>query len=405
MNIASIRPYDKNAKKHPKKQVEQVAASIKEFGFNQPIVVDKKGVIIVGHGRFEAAKLLGMTDVPVLEVDLTEEQAKAYRLADNKLNESEWDMKLAVEELKELSEEMARITGFDLDLLIEPDEKDDIIPENPPAIAKRGEAWMLGNHRLVCGDSTDRQDVSKLMGEVRADMVFTDPPYNINYKGQGKNTSNTILADNAPEDEFDKFLGKVFQNYSEYAKGGAGVYVFHASRTQHQFSKAMEDNGYEIKNQLIWNKPMSALGWGDYRWKHEPFFYAGKKGNSIQFYGDRSHSTVWDFQKSDQQLLNWAKRQKKAESEGKTTIWSMKRDNVHEYVHPTQKPVELISYAISNSTKEGDIIMDLFGGSGSTLIACEKMKRTAYIMELDERYCDTIIKRWEDYTGQKATKI
>lgn len=167
----------------------------------------------------------------------------------------------------------------------------------------------------------------------------------------------------------------------------------------------MDKNGYEIKNQLIWNKPMSALGWGDYRWKHEPFFYAGQKGQSIQFYGDRTHSTVWDFQKTDQQLLNWAKAQKKAESDGKTTIWSMKRDNVHEYVHPTQKPVELITYAIVNSTKSGDVVMDLFGGSGSTLIAAEKTNRSAYLMELDERYCDIIIKRWEDYAGGTAQRL
>jgi DNA modification methylase len=150
---------------------------------------------------------------------------------------------------------------------------------------------------------------------------------------------------------------------------------------------------------------MSALGWGDYQWKHEPFFYCGQKGNSIQFYGDRTHSTVWDFQKTDQQLLNWAKKQKIAEQNGKTTIWSMKRDNVNEYVHPTQKPVELISYAITNSTKAEDIVLDLFGGSGSTLIACEKMGRIAYIQELDEKYCDVIIKRFEDYTGLKAEKL
>ena len=163
----------------------------------------------------------------------------------------------------------------------------------------------------------------------------------------------------------------------------------------------MHKNGYEIKNQLIWNKPMSALGWGDYQWKHEPFFYAGKHGQSIQFYGDRTHSTVWDFQKTEQQLLNWARKQKQAEQNGKTTIWSMKRDNVHEYVHPTQKPVELISYAIKNSTKTEDIVMDLFGGSGSTLIAGDKMNRNAYLMELDPKYIDVIVQRYVDYTGNE----
>jgi len=402
-----IRPYDKNAKKHPDKQLKQIANSLKEFGWQQPIVVDKNGVIIVGHGRWEAYKKYpeGIKEPKIEVADLTEEQAKAYRLADNKLNESEWDMKLAVDELKELSEEMQELTGFDLDLLIEPDEKDDEIPEDAPPVAKLGDLWALGRHRLLCGDATKIEDVERLMDGKKADMVFTDPPYNINYKGQGKNTSNVIMADNVTDDAFDIFLEKVFANFREHTKAGGGNYVFHASRTQIAFETALAKNNYEIKNQLIWNKPMSALGWGDYRWKHEPFFYCGQKGNSIQFYGDRTHSTVWDFQKTDQQLLNWAKKQKIAEQNGKTTIWSMKRDNVNEYVHPTQKPVELISYAITNSTKAEDIVLDLFGGSGSTLIACEKMGRIAYIQELDEKYCDVIIKRFEDYTGLKAEKL
>jgi DNA modification methylase len=257
------------------------------------------------------------------------------------------------------------------------------------------------SHRVLCGDSTKIEDVERLMDGKKADMVFTDPPYNINYKGQGKNTSNTIIADNVLEDEFDKFLDRVFENYSKNAKDGAGVYVFHASRTQSQFEKALNKNGYEIKNQLIWNKPMSALGWGNYRWKHEPFFYAGKKDKQIVFYGDRTHSTVWDFQKTEQQLLNWARKQKKAEAEGKTTVWSMKRDNVQEYVHPTQKPVELISYAFFNSTKGEDIVMDLFLGSGSTLIASEKTGRICYGMELDPKYIDVIVERYCEYTGNR----
>lgn len=410
MNINQITPYPRNAKIHDKKQIQLVANSIKEFGFNQPIVVDKKGVIIVGHGRFEAAKLLGLEEVPTIEVNLTEEQANAYRLTDNKSNESDWDMKLAVEELKGLSQEMFDLTGFDKDLLIEDDENDDNVPALPETPkSKRGDIYILGEkHRVMCGDSTSEDDVKTLMGGVQADMVFTDPPYNINYKGQGKNTSNTILADNVLADDFDIFLDKVFKNYSDNAKAGAGVYVFHASRTASQFEKAMNKNGYEIKNQLIWNKPMSALGWGDYRWKHEPFFYAGKSGQSIQFYGDRTHSTVWDFQKSEEDLVRWAKKQKKAESEGKSTVWSMKRDKVNEYVHPTQKPVELITYAIKNSTKAGDVIMDLFLGSGSTMIAADKTGRVSYGMELDEKYVDAAVQRWcqfnDNYTIIKNGK-
>jgi len=405
-NINDIKPYPKNAKKHPKKQIEQIANSIKEFGFNQPIVIDEENVVVVGHGRLEAAKKLGMERVPILQINLTEEQAKAYRLADNKLNESDWDMELVIEELKGLDTDMIDLTGFSQDLVIEDDEKDDEVPDVPDEpVSKLGDLYQLGEHRLLCGDATKIEDVERLMDGQKADMVFTDPPYNINYKGQGKNTSNTIMSDNVEEKDFDKFLNEVFTRYSKHVKSGAGIYVFHASRTQSQFEIALHKNGYEIKNQLIWNKPMSALGWGDYRWKHEPFFYAGKKDSKIEFYGDRTHSTVWDFQKTEKQLLNWVKKQKKAEQEGKTTIWSMKRDKVNEYVHPTQKPVELITYAITNSSKQDDIVMDLFGGSGSTMIACEKTYRRAFLMELDPRYIDVIIKRWEDYTGEKAKKL
>lgn len=186
MGIENIHPYEKNAKKHSKKQVEQVAASIKEFGFNQPIVVDKNGVIIVGHGRFEAAKLLGLAEVPTITVDLTDEQAKAYRLADNKLNESDWDMELAVNELKELSDDMQKLTGFELDLLIEPDEKDDVVHETPEEPkSKLGDLYELGEHRVLCGDSTKIEDVEKLMDGKKADMVFTDPPYELDTKGGG----------------------------------------------------------------------------------------------------------------------------------------------------------------------------------------------------------------------------
>lgn len=404
MKIELIKPYQKNAKKHPKKQVQQIANSIKEFGFNQPIVIDGKNEIIVGHGRYEAAKILGLQDVPVIQVNLTEEQAKAYRLADNKLNESDWDMNLVIEELKGLSEPMLELTGFDKDLIIEPDEKDDVVPENVPPQSKIGDLYELGSHRILCGDSTKKEDVQRLMDGKKADMVFTDPPYNISYKGQGKNTSNEIIGDDVLSSDFDVFLAKVFENFKENTKSGAGNYVFHASRTQTQFEKSLHLNNYEIKNQLIWNKPMSALGWGNYMWKHEPFFYAGQKGETIQFYGDRTHSTVWDFQKSDQDLLKWAKQQKKLEKEGKTTIWSMKRDNVQEYVHPTQKPVELVSYAIFNSTKSEDIVLDLFLGSGSTLIAAEKTGRICYGMELDPKYCDVIVERYCQYTGNRNIK-
>ena len=402
ISIDAIKPYSRNAKKHDKKQIDAVAKSIERFGWASPVVIDKNNELIIGHCRVLAAKKLQIKEIPALRMEnLSDDEVKALRLADNKLNESDWDMGLAIDELKGLDSDLFDLTGFDKDLIIEPDAQDDVIPDNPPAISKLGDLYELGQHRVLCGDATKREDVERLMDGKKADMVFTDPPYNIAYKGQGKNTSNEIIGDDVMSDAFDIFLSKVFANFKEFTKAGGGNYVFHASRTQIAFEQALANNNYIIKNQLIWNKPMSALGWGDYRWKHEPFFYCGQKGQLIQFYGDRTRSTVWDFQKSEQQLLNWAKRQKIAEQNGKTTIWSMKRDNVNGYVHPTQKPVELICYAIINSTKTDDIVLDLFGGSGSTMIASEKMGRTAYSMELDPKYVDVIVQRYVDYTGNE----
>lgn len=230
MNINQVKPYPKNAKKHPDKQLKQIAESIKEFGWQQPIVVDDEGVIIVGHGRWEAYEKFKdeycLLAPEIKEAILTKEQANAYRLADNKLNESEWDMKLAVDELKELSEEMQTLTGFDLDLLIEPDEKDDEIPTDVPPVAKLGDLWALGRHRLLCGDATKIEDVERLMDGKKADMVFTDPPYNVDYSGRGENTSEGILNDKMSKESFDTFLGEIFKRYSENCKagGGAGIY-------------------------------------------------------------------------------------------------------------------------------------------------------------------------------------
>ena len=311
--IDRIQPYEKNAKKHPKKQVEQIAKSIVAFGFNQPIVVDKQGTIIVGHGRYCAAQALKITEVPVITLDIDEKRASSYRLADNKLNESDWDMKLVIEELKDLEDiGLVDLTGFSRDLVLDDDEKDDETPELPvEAESKRGQLYRLGRHRLLCGDSTSSEDVQKLMAGASADMVFTDPPYNVNYKGTGKNTSEGIKNDHMTPEQFTVFLDAVFKNYRKAIKDGAPLYVFHSTSTQAQFEESIRKAGMEVKNQLIWNKPTASLGWGDYQWKHEPFFYCGVEGVKIQFYGDRTNKTIWDFQKTDADLVKWAKKVKK----------------------------------------------------------------------------------------------
>ena len=367
-----IKPYEKNAKKHPKKQVEQVANSIKEFGMNQPIVVDKNGVIIVGHGRYEALKLLGweIKDEWIKVVDLNEEQAKAYRLADNKLNESEWDMSLVIEELKGLDEPMLDLTGFDKDLIIEPDEKDDEVPEVPEEPqSKLGDLYELGRHRVLCGDSTSNSDVEKLMDGHKADMVFTDPPYNVNYEGSN---GLKIENDNKSDTDFYTFLLKAYSSYALSMKIGSAIYVCHADLEGLNFRKAFKDAGFDLRSCIIWNKNSLVMGRGDYQWKHEPILYGWRAGGAHEWHGDRKQTTVWDM----------AKPQKNGE-------------------HPTMKPIELIEKAIFNSSKKEDLILDLFLGSGSTLIASQKTGRICYGMELDPKYVDVIVQRYVDYTGNE----
>jgi DNA modification methylase len=370
MNISLIKPYEKNAKKHPAKQIKQVAASIREFGFNQPIVLDKNNVIIVGHGRFEAAKLLKLEDVPTLTVDLSEEKANAYRLADNKLNESEWDMKLAIEELKGMSEEMLDLTGFDKDLIIEPNAKDDECPEPPKEPQSQlGDIYELGGHRILCGDSTKLEDIERLMTGIKADAVVTDPPYNVDYEGATKDKLK-IENDKKDDGEFKQFLIDAFAGMIAYLKPGGVFYIWHADSEGYNFRAACHEVGMKIRQCLIWNKNVAVMGRQDYHWKHEPCLYGWKDGSAHLWNSDRKQNTI----------LNFDRPQRNGE-------------------HPTMKPVELLAYLITNNTKGEDIILDTFIGSGSTLIAAEKTGRYCYGIELDPKYVDVIVERYCDYTG------
>lgn len=368
MNISNIKPYPKNAKKHPKKQIEQVANSIKEFGFNQPIVLDKDNVVIVGHGRLEAAKLLGLKDVPTITLDLTKERANAYRLADNKLNESEWDMGLVIEELKELSAEMLDLTGFDKDLIIEPGEKDDIVPHNVPTVSNVGDLYELGPHRVLCGDSTQREAVLALFGDKKADMIFTDPPYGVAYVGKTKKA--LTIKNDALGDEGTRLLVAQALQMAEVKRGGAFYLCSPAGNTETYFRLAVQDAGFLLKQCLVWNKSHFVLGRQDYQWKHESILYGWVDGASHSFYGGRNLPTVWDIDRPTQSKE-----------------------------HPTMKPIDLVSTAIINSSKEEDIVYDAFLGSGSTVIACEKTGRVCFGLELDTRYVDVIVQRYCDYVG------
>lgn len=373
--MIKITPYPKNQKKHPKKQVEQVANSIKEFGMNQPIVVDKNGVIIVGHGRYEALKLLKWEIKPeyIKVVDLTEEQAKAYRLADNKLNESEWDMALVIEELKGLSEPMLELTGFDKDLIIEPDEKDDEVPEVPvEPQSKLGDLYELGNHRVLCGDSTKIEDVERLMDGKKADMVFTDPPYGVDYDGgviHGNKINTNHKRDKLDNDDIDIY-GEFMPLLKSFVNGA--VYIFYATRYSHEIFKALRDNQIDVMAVIAWIK--TNTGYADmnshYKNRYEPFVYC-KIGDKTNFIGDTSENTTWEIDKDRNNKL-----------------------------HPTQKPISLATRAIKNH--KADLVLDLFLGSGSTLIASEKTNRRCYGMELDPKYVDVIVQRYVDYTGNSG---
>lgn len=375
----NIQPYTKNAKKHPKKQVEQVANSIKEFGMNQPIVVDKQGVIIVGHGRYEACKHLGWSDEEIMKhvkvVDLSESQAKAYRLADNKLNESDWDMELVIQELKELTPEEIDLTGFDRDLIIEPDEKDDEVPEVPEEPqSKLGDFYELGNHRVLCGDSTKIEDVERLMDGKKADMVFTDPPYGIEFKDS---SGNKIKNDDLNDKEMIEF-NKLWQSTADIAtKGDCFMLAWQSPRKFH----LLDYSGAWSFFRLITMYKSNRISFPHGAWinKTEPccVFQKGNARITKQEYLDDCF--VYKHDKESHEDSNVG--------------------------HPTPKPVKMIEPNIRACAKQDDIVLDLFGGSGSTLIACEKTGRINRSMELDPKYIDVIIQRYVDYTGNENIKL
>ena len=388
--LSELIPYINNSRKHSEDQVTQIAASIKEFGWTNPILVDGDNGIIAGHGRIMAAKKLNMTEVPVIELaHLSKEQRKALIIADNKLAlNSDWDSNLLAIELKDLQDLGfdLNLTGFDADELanillpeqvagLTDEDATPPIPDEPKT--KLGDVYILGNHKLMCGDSASLDDAEKLMDGDLADLVFTDPPYNVAYSGRGANNLGTIKNDDMSNDDFEQFCRDIFTTYHTYMKPLACIYVCHPdsqSAPKLAFEKTFAEQ-FKKSSTLIWMKQSAGMGWQDYRAQHEPILYGWKEGSGKHFYsGDRT----------------------------KTTIWKIGRDAQASYVHPTQKPVALPEEAINNSSKGMDIVLDLFGGSGSTLIACEKVGRKARLMELDPKYCDVIVKRWEDFTGKKA---
>ena len=386
--VTELIPYVKNSRTHSDEQIAQIAASIKEFGWTNPILVDGSNGIIAGHGRLMAARKLGFKEVPTIELaDLTETQKKAYIIADNRLAlNAGWDnemLKIEFDELAELGFDM-ELTGFTLDEIealasIELNagltDEDEAPPLPQESKTKFGDIYKLGKHRLMCGDSTSIDHLERLCDEQAVDMWLTDPPYNVAYEGKTKD-SLTIQNDSMADDQFRQFLRDAYVAADAVMKAGAVFYIWHADSEGYNFRGAAQDAGWKVRQCLIWKKSSMVMGRQDYHWKHEPCLYGWKEGAGHLWATDRKQTTILEFEKPSRN--------------GE---------------HPTMKPVALFEYQMLNNTKGGDIVLDSFGGSGTTMIAAEKNGRVAYLMELDPKYCDVIVKRWEDFTGKKAVLL
>lgn len=378
-NITDIHPYANNPRKNDQ-AVDAVASSIREFGFKVPVVIDKNGEIIAGHTRYKAAKKLKLKEIPcIIADDLTEEQIKAFRLADNKVGElAEWDLDMLDIGLDEITEIDMEQFGFYMpDMESEAEAIEDDFDEEPPEEpeSKPGDIYKLGEHVLMCGDSTDIKSVEKLMNGEKADMLLTDPPYNVDYTGKTEEALK-IENDKMDNESFIQFLQRAFLSADNVMKPGAVFYIWHAGLEGYNFMCACKKVGWIIRQLLIWNKNSMVIGRQDYQWKHEPCFYGWKDGAGHLWASDRKQTTVLNFDKPAKSRL-----------------------------HPTMKPIPLFDYQIKNNTKGGDIVLDLFAGSGTTIMACEQNGRKAYCMEYDPKYVDVIIKRWEEFTGRKAELI
>lgn len=394
-------------------EYEALKSSLLEFGFVDPPIFNKQtGNLVGGHQRVAVAKNLGLYDeIEVSVVDLPLDKEKALNIALNKIS-GRWDEEKLAVLLKELSNHEIDLTGFSIDeseeiisnfeyfqdteKVIAEDNFDvnRFLENHPEPNAKRGYLWKLGQHYLLCGDATDPEDIEKLLQGNKADLVVTDPPYNVAVSSDSqelqKSGRGEIMNDNMSDSDFNDFLSLVFYNYSEAMNPSAGIYVFHGSSYQREFENAMNAAGIVVRSQCIWVKNNATFGWSQYRWQHEPVFYAFKNGEAPSWYGDRKQSTVWQ----DDLLTDLP-----------ATVWRVDRDDVTKYYHPTQKPMSLIAIPIRNSSKRGDTVLDFFGGSGSTLMTCERLDRVCFSLELDPIFCDVIIERWEQATGKKAELI
>lgn len=405
-----LKPYANNAKIHTKEQIEQIKKSIEEFGFNDPIAIWGDNEIIEGHGRLLAVmKMPEITEVPVIRLDaLTDEQRRAYMLVHNKLTmNTDFDVDLLSVELDNIID----INMSDFGFIKEEEEENEVVevevPEVVEEVCKLGDLWQLGEHRLICGDSTNIDIVEKLMNEDAADCVVTDPPYNMGYEGAGNTKdreSKRILNDNMPEIQFENFLRNAYNCYYAAMKDGASIYVFYKELGSGVFIRKMKDAGLTFKQELIWVKNQIVLGGSKYQSMYEPCLM-GCKGKSIKKWngGRKQRSVIETIDFMDEEELRITIKEMLAEVNDIDVIREKKQ--IINDLHPTMKPIRLLAKFIRNSSDKSDIVLDLFGGSGSTLIACEQLDRKCYMCELDPHYCDVIIQRWENFTGKKAVLV
>ena len=381
VSIDKLIPYVNNARTHSKEQINKLRSSLREFGFINPVIIGRDYGIIAGHGRVMAAREEGINEVPCVFVDhLTEAQKKAYIIADNRMAlDAGWDEEILRVEIEALQAEAFDIslTGFGDDEIsdlfggdktdVEDDDYDLTAALEKAAFAEKGDVWVVGRHRLVCGDATSEDDVAKLMDGKRANLIVTDPPYGVSFKST---SGLTIKNDSMKDEEFYNFLYKSFANMVAHTENGGAAYVFHADTEGLTFRKAFIDAGFHLAGVCIWAKNSLVLGRSDYQWQHEPVLYGFLQNGKHRWYSDRKQTTIWNFNKPK------------------------RNEN-----HPTSKPLDLLSYPIRNSSQENAIIIDTFGGSGSTLMACEATNRICYTMELDEKYASVILRRYVEDTG------
>lgn len=389
-------------------EFEKLKRSIDTFGLVDPPIWNRRtGNLVGGHQRVAVAKTLGIGSLDVSVVDLPLEREKQLNLALNKIN-GKWDEDKLAHLLNEFDQEDdINLTGFDRDevddllqdMTYNEDEATEVteddfdvnsfVKNDDQPKTQLGQLWRLGHHYLLCGDATDKQSVAKLMQGHKAGLIITDPPYNVAVESNSKELKssgrNNIMNDHMSGDDFNQFLGETFARYHEISQANTPLYVFHAATYQREFENALNENGIEVRAQCIWVKNNASFNFAQYRWRHEPCFYAHLKGEAPAWYGNHKQTTVWR-----DELI-----------EDLSTVWEVKLDNSNGYLHPTQKPISLLKIPMVNSSKRGDIVVDLFGGSGSTLITAEQLQRTCYMMELDPKFCDVILKRFEQLTGVK----